>query len=203
VESEACQGFLPDPAQVHSVSSVIRRHGNITLQTSIFAAFLHSSQAAAILFLMIKDVMDDNAINAMDDDNKTDIRTSSASCANRFADLLKYLRGSRHTEHMTAEQIDNENARFKIWAGNLGALQRGPSSLDVRLRGSIIMKAAILRLLKSLRESLDASKCFASCHFIQYVHLAHVFTRNVFTPMYSHQCFNPIQFDTAPGSKTN
>ncbi|RBQ77989.1 hypothetical protein FVER14953_09429 [Fusarium verticillioides] len=30
--------------------------------------------------------------------------------------------------------LENENIRFKMWAGNLGAHQSGPASLDHRLR---------------------------------------------------------------------
>ncbi|KAJ5689686.1 hypothetical protein N7462_004078 [Penicillium macrosclerotiorum] len=53
--------------------------------------------------------------------------------------------------------IENEFSRFKIWAGNLGALQRGRSSLDARLRDSIVLRAAVLKFLGQLQDSLSKS----------------------------------------------
>jgi hypothetical protein len=55
-------------------------------------------------------------------------------------------------------EIETAFARFKIWAGNLGALQRGSSSLDVRLRESSVMRIAILQILNSFRETLNECK---------------------------------------------
>lgn len=54
--------------------------------------------------------------------------------------------------------VETAFARFKIWAGNLGALQRGSSSLDVRLRESSVMRIAIVQILKGLRETLNECK---------------------------------------------
>ncbi|KAL4769997.1 hypothetical protein BDW60DRAFT_209402 [Aspergillus nidulans var. acristatus] len=53
--------------------------------------------------------------------------------------------------------IENESACFKIWAGNLGALQRGRSSLDARLRDSVVLRAAVLKFLGQLQDSLSKS----------------------------------------------
>ncbi|PVH93753.1 hypothetical protein DM02DRAFT_540904 [Periconia macrospinosa] len=60
-------------------------------------------------------------------------------------------------KEISARGIENMFARFKIWCGNLGALQRGRSSLDVRLRGSIVMRDTVMRFLGQLKESLDKS----------------------------------------------
>jgi hypothetical protein len=58
---------------------------------------------------------------------------------------------------MMPRAIDNEYARFKIWAGNLGALQRGRGSLDARLRDSVVLRAAVLKFLEQLQDSLSKS----------------------------------------------
>jgi hypothetical protein len=60
---------------------------------------------------------------------------------------------------MQLHEIEVPFARFKIWAGNIGALQRGSSSLDVRLRESNVMRVAIIQILKSLQDTLNECKC--------------------------------------------
>jgi hypothetical protein len=75
-----------------------------------------------------------------------------------FRSLLDCLAKSKTSEYMTANDVANEFARFKIWTGNLGALHKGSSSLDVRLRDSIVLRNAVLRLLKRLADSLEQSK---------------------------------------------
>jgi len=57
-----------------------------------------------------------------------------------------------------SHEIEIAFARFKIWAGNLGVLQRGSNSLDVRLRESNVMRVAIFEILNSLRETLSECK---------------------------------------------
>lgn len=54
--------------------------------------------------------------------------------------------------------VDNICARFRVWAANLGALQRGSSSLDVRLRDLGIMRMAILQILKGIQSTLVECK---------------------------------------------
>jgi hypothetical protein len=63
---------------------------------------------------------------------------------------------------LPSHEIEIAFARFKIWGSNLGAMQRGSSSLDVRLRDSSVMRIAIIRILSSLRETLD------ECEFVPY-----------------------------------
>lgn len=120
-------------------------------------------------------------------DSAGDIAASSQSCITTFEELLQHQLAWTGKEPPEIQQFPNENesfgdfdtsnssvqslkapmsllevenafARFKIWAGNLGALQRGSSSLDVRLRESNVMRIAILRILSSLRETLNESK---------------------------------------------
>ncbi|KAF5978650.1 transcription factor Cys6 [Fusarium coicis] len=51
--------------------------------------------------------------------------------------------------------LENENVRFKMWAGNLGAHQSGPASLDHRLREAPHIQEQILYLLRDILESLE------------------------------------------------
>ncbi|OCL12165.1 hypothetical protein AOQ84DRAFT_256174, partial [Glonium stellatum] len=63
---------------------------------------------------------------------------------------------------MPAEMIEEECGRFKVWMGNLGALQTGHSSLDFRLRDSTVMQTNIMKLLAQLRGALEESIAVAS-----------------------------------------
>ncbi|CAG7922744.1 unnamed protein product [Penicillium olsonii] len=88
-----------------------------------------------------------------------DIGALATSCATHFETLIKSLRAAsdKFEEQMRPVEIENEYARFKIWAGNLGALQRGRSSLDARLRDSVTLRAAVLKFLGQLQDCLERS----------------------------------------------
>ncbi|KAH0551800.1 hypothetical protein GP486_006983, partial [Trichoglossum hirsutum] len=92
-------------------------------------------------------------------DNQGDIRTLSSHCVSGFDELVKSLAicPEELHRHMSPRAVDNDFARFKIWCGNLGALQRGRSSLDVRLRDSTVMRETVLRFLSQLQDSLKQS----------------------------------------------
>lgn len=51
--------------------------------------------------------------------------------------------------------LEDEIGRFRVWAGNLGALQKGHSSLDYRLRDSPILSNNGLKLLHELELNLN------------------------------------------------
>lgn len=53
------------------------------------------------------------------------------------------------------DSIENESTRFKMWAGNLGAHQSGPASLDYRLREAPHIHEQVLYLLRDLTQSLQ------------------------------------------------
>ena len=59
---------------------------------------------------------------------------------------------------MPLKAVENENGRFKVWTGNLGALQKGNSSLDFRLRESRIMQTTVLKFLDQLQDTLGKSE---------------------------------------------
>ncbi|CAG8158258.1 unnamed protein product [Penicillium olsonii] len=88
-----------------------------------------------------------------------DIGALATSCTTHFETLIKSLRAAsdEFEEQMRPVETENEYARFKIWAGNLGALQRGRSSLDARLRDSVTLRAAVLKFLGQLQDCLESS----------------------------------------------
>lgn len=88
-----------------------------------------------------------------------DIGSVAVACQRHFEVLKASLHAANGelTRQMSFRAIDNEHARFKIWAGNLGALKRGRSSLDTRLRDSIVLRAAVLKFLGQLQDTLMKS----------------------------------------------
>ena len=88
------------------------------------------------------------------------IATASIACLQYFTRLIFSLERSplEHQESMPLKAVENENGRFKVWAGNLGALQKGNSSLDFRLRESSIMQTTVLKFLDQLRDTLGKSE---------------------------------------------
>jgi hypothetical protein len=95
-------------------------------------------------------------------DDQEDIEALSRHCMRGFDELLESLASYPEELHrdMSIRTIENDFARFKIWCGNLGALQRGRSSLDVRLRGSIVMRDTVMKFLGQLQESLKQSTSY-------------------------------------------
>ena len=62
------------------------------------------------------------------------------------------------TALMPLEAMQDEHARFKIWCGNLGALQQSFASLDYRLRDAPVMLSNVTKLLQQLQSNLSESK---------------------------------------------
>lgn len=55
-------------------------------------------------------------------------------------------------------KLQNELSRFKVWSGNIGAHQKGRSSLDHRLRDASNIRDQVVELLEDLKESLKNGK---------------------------------------------
>lgn len=101
----------------------------------------------------------------MDPDHDIFSLASGSGCQQSFAALDKELH-ARPTALMPREAIDNERGRFRIWSGNLGALQQSFASLDYRLRESPVMLSSVCKLLEQLRSNLADSKQFCPCSTI-------------------------------------
>lgn len=74
--------------------------------------------------------------------------------------------------HRTYEQqiplslVLDEYGRFNVWAGNIGAHQRGRVSLDHRLREASHIKDQVISLLQYLNEVLKDGKCCICFSFL-------------------------------------
>ena len=87
------------------------------------------------------------------------LATTSRACAQAFTQLCTLLKDPQHEKlsGLTQSAIEDECGRFRIWAGNLGALQQlpSPTSLDHRLRQSPKIACHIHELLEILKDSLQ------------------------------------------------
>ncbi|KAK3341839.1 WD40-repeat-containing domain protein [Lasiosphaeria hispida] len=87
------------------------------------------------------------------------LAAASRSCMAAFNHLESGLGVStnEYKKLMPLAAMQNQRDRFKIWSGNLGALQQGRSSLDFRLRDSSLMRTTILKLLDQLKDTIARS----------------------------------------------
>ncbi|KAG4258054.1 hypothetical protein FPRO04_02561 [Fusarium proliferatum] len=92
------------------------------------------------------------------------VQSLSQSCINGFQYVLSSLRETapRFLQRMPPSTIEIQLGKFRIWCGNLGALQTGYSSLDYRLRESPLMQKNISQLLQQLGIALVESTAVVS-----------------------------------------
>lgn len=83
-----------------------------------------------------------------------DSKSLATACLQSFRQLATALQDPEHWRTMPREKLEREFDRFKIWCGNLGALQTGRSSLDFRLRESTVVRTNVLKLLHRLQRIL-------------------------------------------------
>lgn len=87
------------------------------------------------------------------------IASRAKKCVSLFEDLAEHLGQPSHQRDYGISDTETTDAfgRFKIWAGNIGALQQieSKSSLDFRLRDSPKISTQILEILVDLAESLE------------------------------------------------
>jgi hypothetical protein len=86
-----------------------------------------------------------------------EISNLASDCLRTFAGLVEKLR-ARPSDLMPRDAMEDECGRFRVWCGNLGALQQSFASLDYRLRESPVMLASVSKLLQQLRSNLTESK---------------------------------------------
>jgi hypothetical protein len=84
------------------------------------------------------------------------IRLATASNVRGFQDLSHVLATSdgKWTDSIDYDGLLDEIGRFRVWSGNLGALQKGHSSLDYRLRDSPLLSTNALKFLKELEDNI-------------------------------------------------
>jgi hypothetical protein len=89
-------------------------------------------------------------INAM-----TTIRAATESCIHNFAVVCHELEQHANLDTFGCEDINEASGRFRVWIGNLGALAKGHSALDWRLRDANVMRSTVLSLLFELQNTLE------------------------------------------------
>ena len=83
------------------------------------------------------------------------IRLGAATNVRDFQNLLNAL--AIYKDHaLDPAALQDEFGRFRVWSGNLGALQKGHSSLDYRLRDAPLLSGEVLKLLEELQSNLHA-----------------------------------------------
>jgi hypothetical protein len=85
------------------------------------------------------------------------IRLATASIFRGFQSLVTALAtgDDKWREQLDQEALEDEFGRFRVWSGNLGALQKGHSCLDYRLRDSPLLSGNTLQFLEELNKNLD------------------------------------------------
>ncbi|KNG45167.1 MACRO domain containing protein 1 [Stemphylium lycopersici] len=85
------------------------------------------------------------------------LRLATASNVRAFQNLITVLGAStrKGTNTIDDEALEDEFGRFRVWAGNLGALQKGHSSLDYRLRDAPVSNNNVLKLLDELAHNVN------------------------------------------------
>ncbi|KAF4339309.1 transcription factor [Fusarium beomiforme] len=70
-----------------------------------------------------------------------------------------------NSESSLLPEFENEFTRFKIWTGNQAAHQKGPASLDHRLRDATHLQQQVTYLLSDISQSLEEAISFISGEF--------------------------------------
>lgn len=89
--------------------------------------------------------------------SETPLGDQTRECWQGFNRLCQILErdGSPFKDRLSFSDMRDEFGRFKVWSGNIGALQGGTASLDHRLRESSKVREQVLKLLVDLQYSLD------------------------------------------------
>jgi hypothetical protein len=92
------------------------------------------------------------------------IRLGTAAAVRSFQELSAVLndKDTTFTHLIDRENLEDEFGRLRVWSGNLGALQKGHSSLDYRLRDSPLLSSNALKLLKELEQNLSEALAVVS-----------------------------------------
>ena len=92
------------------------------------------------------------------------LRLATASNVRTFQNLTIALSISdgKWAHAIDEETLQDEIGRFRVWVGNLGALQKGHSSLDYRLRDSPVSSTNTLKLLKELETNVNEAYAVVS-----------------------------------------
>jgi hypothetical protein len=90
------------------------------------------------------------------------LRLATASNVRAFQSLSDALNTTDRTWAIDPVGLEDEIGRFRVWSGNLGALQKGHSSLDYRLRDSPLLSGNTLKLLEELADNINEAYAIVS-----------------------------------------
>lgn len=79
------------------------------------------------------------------------------------------IRNSSYGDFQDQPAIEDQIARFRLWAGNIVAHRKGVSSLDHRLRDSKMTRDTVLSLLRTVNESFGHSMFDFGASIMSYV----------------------------------
>jgi len=96
------------------------------------------------------------------------ISVRGRTCLFQFDALILAFSDAHHLGMFISRQaVEDELGRYKTWAGNIGALQRGPSSLDDRLKNAPDVADHVGRLLLDLSSGLARCEYYSSSHWLE------------------------------------
>ncbi|KAJ6445032.1 G-patch domain-containingprotein [Purpureocillium lavendulum] len=84
------------------------------------------------------------------------------SCLGLFHLVTDQPRSATGATEPFLRDIKDEQTRFKVWAGNIGAHHTGMSSLDYRLRDSSHIRTQVIKLLQDLDNLLEDGSAIIS-----------------------------------------
>lgn len=85
------------------------------------------------------------------------IASNVARCLDGFRDILEgdnLKKKPLATDAESTRRVEDEQAKFRVWAGSMSAHRKGMSSLDYRLRDASHIRSQVVRLLKDLQGNL-------------------------------------------------
>ncbi|OBT75924.1 hypothetical protein VF21_05770 [Pseudogymnoascus sp. 05NY08] len=86
----------------------------------------------------------------------SEAHVATSSCLEAFGALRSHLQAAKPelAAQVPDADVEDEFGRFRLWAANIGALSRGHSSLDYRLRDAPLVLEGALKLLNELQQEL-------------------------------------------------
>lgn len=85
----------------------------------------------------------------------TTIRAVTEACMRVFAIVCSEAERLDDSRATSCDDLAEEFGRFRVGTANLGALAKGHSALDWRLRDAEVMRSTVLSLLQELRNELE------------------------------------------------
>ncbi|OMP89197.1 hypothetical protein BK809_0005918 [Diplodia seriata] len=92
------------------------------------------------------------------------IRDRTAACSRSLRLLAAALESGpgEHRSLIDPTSLEDEYGRLRVWSGNLGAQQKGHSSLDYRLRDSPLLQSNVLKLLHELEINTNEARAIVT-----------------------------------------